>query len=77
MQPKEEKKKDFLRKGTNLNKQILTNLMRKKLSREVVDPENYIENEEILRMIKVYKGTDLVIQKRSSLEEKEEEQTKK
>ena len=51
--------------------------MRKKLSREVVDPENYIENEEILRMIKVYKGTDLVIQKRSSLEEKEEEQTKK
>lgn len=36
--PKEEKKKEFLKKGTNLNKQILTNLMRKKLSRDVVDP---------------------------------------
>ena len=66
-------KKEYLRKGSSINKSILNNIVRLKLSRVNEDgrpPEEFIGNDEIISMIKLYKGTQTV-----SKEETERVQT--
>jgi|688.fasta_scaffold369255_2 hypothetical protein len=52
--------KNFLRRGSNIQKQIVVNLLRNKLmrEREVCERKEY-SNNEIIKMIQVFKGVAL------------------
>lgn len=52
--------KNFLRKGSNLQKQIVINLLRSKLIKErQLNEKKQYSNQEILKMIQVFKGVAL------------------
>lgn len=53
--------KKFLRKGSSLNKNILNTIIKLKLSKDLKNEEgnkNFFKNEEIVNLIKVYKGIE-------------------
>jgi hypothetical protein len=56
----ESPQRNFLRKGSNLQKQIVINLLRSKLMRErELNERKEYSNQEIIKMIQVFKGVTL------------------